>query len=137
MSSDNKNIPLPPDNYKPTKNEPYMNPIMLSYFKKILFDWKEQLLQESSNIQRSIEEHTARAPDYTDEGIIEEIRRTEYCLAKQDLELMEQIDYAVEKINNGSYGFCEETDQEIGIERLEAWPIATVTSEIQKKRETV
>lgn len=135
MSSDNKNIPLPPKNYKPTKNEPYMNLIMLAYFEKKLFDWKKQLLQESSHIQRSIEGHTARAPDYTDEGIIEETRRTEYFLAKQGLGLMEQIDYAIEKINNGSYGFCEETNQEIGIERLEAWPIAILTSEAKQKKE--
>jgi DnaK suppressor protein len=135
MSSDNKNISLPPDRYKPTKDELYMNPMMLAYFQKKLFDWKEQLLKESSNIQRTIEEHTIRAPDYTDEGIIEEVRRTKYFLAKQDLDLMEKIDYAIDKINNGSYGFCEETNQEIGVERLEAWPIAILTSKAQQKKE--
>lgn len=135
MSDYKKNIPLPPDHYKPTKDEPYMNPIMLAYFEKKLFDWREQLLQESVSIQQFIERHTERSPDYTDEGIVEGARRTEYSLAEKDLWLLEQIDNAIDKINNGSYGFCEETNQEISIERLEAWPIATLTIEAQQKKE--
>ena len=133
----NQNIPLPPDNYKPNENEPYMNPIMLAYFEKKLFDWKERLLQESSDIQRAIEESTERMPDFVDEGVVEVTRKTEYYIAKQDLSLMEQIDYAIERINNGSYGYCEKTGKEIGINRLDAWPIASLTVQAQTEKENL
>jgi DnaK suppressor protein len=130
-----ENTPLAPEGYIASEDEPYMNSIMLAYFQKKLIDWKRSLLQDSSNIQNSIIEHTAREPDFTDEGMLEEIRETEYLIAKQDLNLMQQIDQAIERINSGNYGYCEETGQEIGVQRLKAWPIATLTTQNQATRD--
>lgn len=120
-----QNIPLPPEGYKPTENEPYMNHVMLAYFEQKLFSWKNELLQESHDIGQSIKTSSTRSPDFLDAGLIEEARETEYILAKNDLELMQEVDRAIERINSGNYGYCEKTGEEIGIRRLDAWPIAT------------
>ncbi|MBL4653805.1 MAG: hypothetical protein JKY53_13225 [Flavobacteriales bacterium] len=121
----NKNIPLPRDRYKHNKNELYMNSVMLSHFKTILTDWKEDLVKESSNIQNSIESLTGKQPDSIDLGIIEELHTIEYLIAKRDLGLRIEIDKAINRIDNHSYGYCEKTKQKIGVDRLEAWPLAT------------
>lgn len=125
MNSNQRNTPLPPYNYKPREDEPYMNPIMLAYFGQKLLIWKKGLLQDSQDIKNFIAENTERKPDFVDEGLIEETREIKYILSQQNLVFMKDIDNAIERINNGSYGYCEKTGEEIGVKRLDAWPIAT------------
>ncbi len=129
------NVPKAPEGYSPSENEPYMNPIMLAYFENKLLFWKEKLLEESSNTKQFLEKSTERTADFTDEGIIEESRETEYSISQRNLDLMKQIDNSIERINNGDYGYCEETGQEIGVKRLNAWPVANLTAEVQAKKE--
>jgi DnaK suppressor protein len=126
-------IAVPPENYKPQENEPYMNPVMLAYFEKLLLDWRQKLLTQSDSIKNNIQEHTAREADFVDAGVTEEMREVDYSLAARDIKLLGEIDQAINRINEGSYGFCTETGEEIGIKRLESWPIAKFTVEAQEK----
>jgi DnaK suppressor protein len=85
------------ESYKPNEDEQYMNPQMLAYFEKKLIKWKEDLIKQSQSIKNSIEENTERVPDHVDEAIIEETRDAEYFFAERDLNLMVEIDQAIDK----------------------------------------
>ena len=125
-----------PKNYKPTQKEKFMNAKMKEYFRLKLIDWKNELLKESSqtlvNLQK--EENTAK-PDISDRAS-EEIERS-FMLRTRDRErkLINKIEAALRRIEEGSYGYCEETGEQIGVKRLEARPIATLTLEAQEMHE--
>ena len=125
-----------PKNYKPTQKEKFMGAKMKEYFRLKLIDWKNELLKESSqtleNLQK--EENTAK-PDITDRAS-EEIERS-FVLRTRDRErkLINKIEAALRRIKEGSYGYCEETGEPIGIKRLEARPIATLSLEAQEIHE--
>ena len=125
-----------PKNYKPTQKEKFMSAKMKEYFRIRLIDWKNELLKESSqtleNLQK--EENTAK-PDITDRAS-EEIERS-FMLRTRDRErkLINKIEAALRRIEEGSYGYCEETNEPIGIKRLEARPIATLSLEAQERHE--
>ena len=124
-----------PKGYKPTKRESYMNPKQLEYFRLKLLDWRQSLLEES---QETIDNMREAARDVSDEAE-RASRETEitFELRTRDRyrKLLRKIDQALERIEDGSYGFCEETGEPIGIERLEARPIATLSIEAQERRE--
>jgi DnaK suppressor protein len=122
-------------NYDPYKDKEYMSPAMRKYFQNILFDWKNRLLKDSNNIKNTIEAETEREPDLVDRGVIEEGREVQYKLADHDLEIIHEIDAALNRIEDGKYGFCEETGEELGIRRLIAWPIARLSIRAQEMRE--
>ena len=122
--------------YKPTKKEKFMNAKMKEYFRLKLMDWKNELLKESSqtlaNLQK--EENSAK-PDITDRAS-EEIERTfELRTRDRERKLINKIDSALRRIDDGSYGYCEETGEPIGINRLEARPVATLSLEAQEIHE--
>ena len=125
-----------PKNYKPTQKEKFMNAKMKEYFRLKLIDWKNELLKESSqtleNLQK--EENTTK-PDITDRAS-EEIERS-FMLRTRDRErkLINKIEAALRRIEEGSYGYCEETGEQIGVKRLEARPIATLSLEAQEIHE--
>ena len=125
-----------PKNYKPTKKEKFMNTKMKEYFRLKLISWKKQLLKESSqtlnNLQK--EENSAR-PDLTDRATEEIERSFELRARDRERKLISKIDAALRKIDEGSYGYCEETDEPIGIKRLEARPVATLCLEAQEMHE--
>ena len=122
--------------YKPTLKEKFMNAKMKEYFKIKLMNWKKDLLKESSqtlnNLQK--EENTTK-PDITDRAA-EEIERS-FELRRRDRErkLINKIDDALRRIEDGSYGYCEETGEPIEIKRLEARPVATLSLEAQEMHE--
>jgi DnaK suppressor protein len=123
-------------NYKPTKKEKFMNVKMKEYFRLKLVDWKNELLKESSqtlaNLQK--EENTAK-PDITDRATEETERSFELRTRDRERKLINKINAALKRIDEGSYGYCEETGEPIGIKRLEARPVATLSLEAQEMHE--
>jgi len=122
--------------YKPSKKEKFMNPKMKEYFRLKLTNWKNSLLKESSEtIKKLQKEENSLKPDITDRAT-EEIERTfELRTRDRERKLISKIDEALIRIENGSYGFCEETGEPIGIKRLEARPVATLSLEAQEMHE--
>lgn len=127
-------ITLPPD-YKPSSSEEYMNPMQKEYFRQKLLDWKEQLLEESEATLKSLKEEGMRAPDDIDRASAEAEKAFEFRTRDRYRKLISKIDKALDKIEDGSYGFCDETGEPIGIERLDARPIATLSIEAQERHE--
>jgi DnaK suppressor protein len=125
-----------PKNYKPTQKERFMSAKMKEYFRLKLIDWKNELLKESSqtltNMQK--EENTAK-PDITDRASEEIERSFELRTRDRERKLINKIESALRRIEEGSYGYCEETGEPIGIKRLEARPIATLSLEAQEIHE--
>ena len=124
------------NSYKPTHKEKFMNSKMKEYFRLKLVNWKKDLLKESSltlnNLQNNV--NTPKS-DITDRAT-EEIERS-FELKKRDRErkLISKINEALKRIEDGTYGYCQETGDPIGIKRLEARPVATLSVEAQEKRE--
>ena len=123
-------------NYKPSKKEKFMNAKMKEYFRIKLIDWKNELLKESSqtlaNLQK--EENTAK-PDVTDRASEEIERSFELRTRDRERKLINKIDSALKRIEDGSYGYCDETGEPISIKRLEARPVATLSLEAQEMHE--
>ena len=123
-------------NYKPTQKEKFMNAKMKEYFRLKLTDWKNELLKESSqtlvNLQK--EENTAK-PDLTDRASEEIERSFELRTRDRERKLINKIEAALRRIDDGSYGYCEETGEPISIKRLEARPVATLSLEAQEMHE--
>ena len=124
-----------PKGYKPTKREKYMNPKQLEYFRLKLLEWRQTLLDES---QQTIDQMRDAARDVSDEAE-RASRETEisFELRTRDRyrKLLAKIDQALKRIDDESYGFCDETGEPIGLDRLEARPIATLSIEAQERRE--
>tara|TARA_B110000438_G_C15590030_1_gene553423 strand:- start:260 stop:670 length:411 start_codon:yes stop_codon:yes gene_type:complete len=123
-------------NYKPTQKEKFMNAKMKEYFRLKLIDWKSELLKESNQTLAKLqkEENTAK-PDITDRAAEEIERSFELRTRDRERKLINKIDSAIKKIEDGSYGYCQETGEPIGIKRLEARPIATLSLEAQEMHE--
>ena len=125
---------LPPD-YRPTENEQFMNPLQLEYFRQKLLRWRAELLAESSETLQHLKEESLAEPDLTDRASLETERAIELRTRDRERKLISKIDAALMRIEDGSYGYCEETDEPIGIRRLEARPIATLSLEAQERHE--
>ena len=123
-------------NYKPTQKEKFMNAKMKEYFRQILINWKDALLKESSQTLNNLQnvENSAK-PDLTDRAS-EEIDRTfELRTRDRERKLINKIDAALIRIDDGTYGYCEETGEPISLKRLQARPIATLSLEAQENHE--
>ena len=122
--------------YKPTKKEKFMNSKMKEYFKLKLMDWKKNLLKESSQtLDKMQKEENSSKPDITDRAAEEIERSIELRKRDRERKLINKIDEALKRIKDGSYGYCEETGEPIGIKRLEARPVATLSLEAQEMHE--
>ncbi len=124
-----------PANYKPTNDEPFMNSKQREYFRRRLHNWREDLLQESSATLQYLQEESVNAPDIVDRASMEAERSVELRTRDRARKLISKIDQALTRIDEGSYGFCVETEEPIGIRRLEARPIATLSLEAQERHE--
>ena len=124
-----------PEGYRPSPDEPYMCPEHLEYFRRKLLDWREQLVQES---QETIDNLRGEVRDVGDEAE-RATRETENSLELRTRDryrkLLAKIDAALARIDEGDYGYCEETGEEIGLPRLEARPIATLCLDAQERWE--
>ena len=123
-------------NYRPTIKEKFMNSRMKEYFRLKLVNWKKNLLKESLQTLKKLQkEENSPKPDLTDRAT-EEIERTfELKTRDRERKLINKINGALKKIDDGSYGYCEETGEPIGIKRLEARPVATLSLEAQEIHE--
>lgn len=126
---------LPP-NYEPSEKEPYMNPVMLEYFRQKLLEWKASILRDADNTLQDLhEEGGLQEPDVNDRASVETEVALELRARDRQRKLIGKIDEALLRIKNGEYGYCEETGDPIGIKRLKARPIATLTIEAQERHE--
>ncbi len=124
-----------PEGYAPSADEEYMSPNQLEYFRIKLLDWRNELLQESENTISHLKEENWQEPDINDRATLETDAALELRTRDRYRKLVNKIDAAMSRIADGTYGYCEETGEEIGLSRLEARPIATLTIEAQEKHE--
>ena len=122
-------------NYKPTQKEKFMNAKMKEYFKQKLLSWKNELLKESSQTLNNLQSDNEAKPDITDRASEEIDRSFELRTRDRERKLINKIDAALKRIEEGSYGYCEETGDPISIKRLDARPIATLSLEAQEMHE--
>jgi len=122
-------------NYKPTQKEKFMNAKMKEYFKNKLLDWKNELLKESSQTLNNLQSDNEAKPDITDRASEEIDRSFELRTRDRERKLINKINSALQRIEDGSYGYCEETGEPIGLKRLEARPVATLSLEAQEMHE--
>ena len=122
-------------NYKPTQKEKFMNAKMKEYFKQKLLSWKNELLKESSQTLNNLQSDNEAKPDITDRASEEIDRSFELRTRDRERKLINKINSALIRIEDGSYGYCEETGEPIGIKRLEARPVATLSLEAQEMHE--
>lgn len=128
------NITLPPD-YSPSSDEEFMNPVMQEYFRQKLLRWRAELLDESNETLQSLQEGGIVEPDIADRASVETERALELRTRDRARKLISKIDEGLLRIDDGTYGYCEETDEPISISRLEARPIATMSIEAQERHE--
>ncbi len=124
-----------PKNYKPTQKEKFMNAKMKEYFRQKLENWKQDLLKESSQTLNNLQSENEAKPDITDRASEEIDRSFELRTRDRERKLINKIDAALQRIEDGSYGYCDETGDPISIKRLEARPVATLSLEAQEMHE--
>ena len=124
-----------PKNYRPTKKEKFMNAKMKEYFRQKLVSWKKDLLKESSQTLNNLQNENEAKPDITDRASEEIDRSFELRTRDRERKLINKIDAALQRIEDGSYGYCDETGDPISIKRLEARPVATLSLEAQEMHE--
>lgn len=128
------NIDLP-KGYHPNGKEEYMGPRQLAYFRQKLKDWRDQLVEESRQTMENLREEVRDVGDDAERATRETENSLELRTRDRYRKLISKIEKALRKIEEGRYGYCEETDEEIGLERLEARPIATLSLDAQERRE--
>src|ERR1700756_1599875 len=121
--------------YRPSDDEEFMNVRQLEYFKKKLLSWKDDILRESRETVSHLQQETENHPDLADRASSETDRALELRTRDRQRKLIAKIDDALRRIEDGSYGYCEETGEPIGLARLEARPIATLSLEAQERHE--
>jgi DnaK suppressor protein len=124
-----------PPNYRPSEDEPFMNPVMREYFRLKLLRWRAELLAESSETLAHLQQGGLQEPDIADRASLETDRSLELRTRDRERKLIAKIDAALERVADSSYGYCEETGEPISIRRLEARPIATLSLEAQERHE--
>lgn len=124
-----------PSDYQPSDSEEYMNPLQLEYFRQKLLNWRAELLKESVETLHHLQEESLNEADLNDRASNETDRALELRTRDRERKLISKIDEALERVRDGSYGYCEETGEPIGIKRLEARPNATLTLEAQERHE--
>ncbi len=127
-------LTLPPD-YRPSDDEEFMNPRQAEYFRQKLLRWRADLLRDSDDTLASLGQGGILEADVTDRASVETDRALELRTRDRARKLVSKIDQAVQRIEAGSYGYCEETGEPIGLKRLEARPIATLSLEAQERHE--
>lgn len=123
------------EDYRPSEDEPYMNEQQQEYFRGKLMSWREEILRGSNETLRQLKEEDNRLADMSDWASFETERSFQLRARDRERKLLSKIAAAIERINDGSYGYCEESQEPIGLQRLEARPIATLSIEAQERHE--
>lgn len=121
--------------YRPKESEPFMNSRQKEYFRRKLLKWKEEIIHESKETLKSLQNETSQHPDLTDRASNEAERALELRTRDRQRKLTAKIDSALKRIEEGSYGYCDETGEPISLRRLDARPIATLSIEAQERHE--
>ena len=124
-----------PREYRPSKDEPFMSPRQLEYFRLKLLAWREELRQESSQTLQHLQQETTQESDFADRASTETDRAIELRTRDRERKLISKIDAALRRIEDGSYGFCDSSGEPISLNRLEARPIATLSIAAQERHE--
>lgn len=124
-----------PKGYVPSADEPFMNENQQEYFRQKLLRWRSELLNEASLTLQQLSSESLHKPDQMDRAQIESNAALDLRTRDRERKLLQKIDYALRRIEDGSYGYCEETDEPISIARLEARPIATLSLQAQEQHE--
>ncbi len=127
-------IVLPPD-YRPSEDEPFMNEKHRIYFRQKLMTWKEEIIRQTKETLAGLHEDSTQHADLADRATSETDRALELRARDRQRKLIAKIDAALARIEDGSYGYCEETGEPIGLRRLDARPIATLSLEAQERHE--
>jgi DnaK suppressor protein len=125
---------LSPD-YVPSEDEEFMNPRQLAFFRQKLLDWKSDLVRDAGETLNNLTAGNLQQPDMADRASLETDHQLELRTRDRERKLINKIDEALDRIKDGSYGYCEETDEPIGLRRLIARPIATLSLEAQERHE--
>jgi len=126
---------LPEKDYRPSDKEPFMNERQREYFRKKLLDWKEDILREAKETLQHLQDENQNHPDLADRASSETDRAIELRARDRQRKLIAKIDSALARLEDGTYGYCEETGEPISLKRLEARPIATLSVEAQERHE--
>jgi DnaK suppressor protein len=121
--------------YRPSEDEPFMNDRQREYFRQKLLHWRDDILRESRETLQHLQNESENHPDLADRASSETDRAIELRARDRQRKLIAKIDAALQRIDEGTYGFCEETGEPISIRRLEARPIATLSVEAQERHE--
>ena len=121
--------------YKPSEDEPFMSDRQKAYFRAKLISWKSDILREASETLEILQQENANLPDIADRASSETDRAIELRARDRQRKLISKIDAALQRIDDGTYGFCEETGEPISLKRLDARPIATLSVEAQERHE--
>ena len=127
--------PLLPPDYRPSDDEEFMNDMQAEYFRQRLLQWREEILRDSNETLMSLKSESLAKPDMTDRATLETDRALELRTRDRQRKLISKIDEALRRIDEGTYGYCEETHEPISLRRLEARPIATLSLEAQERHE--
>ena len=123
------------DAYKPSDDEPFMNERQREYFRRKLLAWKEEILEESRETLAALQNENENHPDLADRASSETDRAIELRARDRQRKLIAKIEAALQRLEDGSYGYCEETGEPISLKRLDARPIATLSIEAQERHE--
>ena len=121
--------------YRPSDDEPFMNERQREYFRRKLLAWKDEILRESRETLAALQNESENHPDLADRASSETDRAIELRARDRQRKLIAKIDAALSRIDDGTYGYCEETGEPIALKRLEARPIATLSIEAQERHE--
>lgn len=127
-------ITLPPD-YEPTDKEEFMNPLQREYFRHRLNEWKQEIVKESAETLQHLQEESFQQPDMADRATVETDAALELRTRDRKRKLISKINSALRRLDEGTYGYCEETGEPIELGRLKARPIATLSLEAQERHE--
>ncbi|BAF87662.1 Zn-finger protein [Azorhizobium caulinodans ORS 571] len=123
------------EDYRPREDEPFMNDRQREYFRLKLLNWKEEILREARETLQHLQDENQNHPDLADRASSETDRSIELRARDRQRKLIAKIDAALQRIEDGSYGYCEDTGEPISLKRLEARPIATLSVEAQERHE--
>jgi DnaK suppressor protein len=124
-----------PEDYRPSEDEPFMSDLQRAYFRRKLLNWRDEILRSTKETLQHLQDDSAQYADIADRATSETERSLELRARDRQRKLIAKIDAALERIEDGTYGYCEETGEPISLKRLDARPIATLSVEAQERHE--
>jgi RNA polymerase-binding transcription factor len=124
-----------PKEYRPSEDEPFMSQRQQDYFRQKLMRWRAEILEDANQTISNLQEETVQEPDIADRASTESERALELRTRDRQRKLISKIDAALRRIDEGLYGYCDETGEPISLKRLEARPVATLSLEAQERHE--